>query len=298
MPQIDRMKEFLTIVQTGSIAAAARALKVPRATVSRHLSGLEQDLGVRLLHRRTTGLTLTEAGQELHRRAVRIVADAEAAWASVRRLDDVPRGLLRVSVTGAHFANLFSDLLNDFPEVQLEVLATTRHVDLIAEGVDVAMRVGVIRDQDLIVRQIREDRLVAVASPVYVAAQGTPQRLEDIEQHTCLLSFAGDWSPSRYWPLLDGGQIAAHGRFSANDVGLIMQMALNGQGIALLPSALIRTQLAQQSLVPILPHLIGSPIPVSLVYADRQFIDPKVRLFVDRAIGAMERDMPLPYRFG
>jgi len=103
MPSIDRMKEFLAVVTSGSISAAARTLALPRATLSRRLSGLEADLGVRLLHRRTTKLTLTEAGEELRLRAGKIVADAEAAWSAVQRLDDTPRGLL-----GFRLPELFS----------------------------------------------------------------------------------------------------------------------------------------------------------------------------------------------
>ena len=119
MPSVDRMREFLAVMQTGSISEAARTIGLPRATLSRRMAGFEADLGVRLILRRTTKLALTHAGEELLRRAQRIVSDADEAWNAVRRLDDTPRGLLRVSMAGPHFLKLFTDFLCDFPEVGL-----------------------------------------------------------------------------------------------------------------------------------------------------------------------------------
>jgi len=289
------MKEFLAVVSSGSISAAARSLALPRATLSRRLSGLEADLGVRLLHRRTTKLTLTEAGEELRLRAGKIVADAEAAWSAVQRLDDTPRGLLRVSLTGAFFKQLFIDFLCDFPEVRLEVLSTTRHVDLIAEGVDVAMRIGPIRDQDLIAKRIRSDRLLAVATPAYLDWRGRPETPDQLVDHNCIVGFAGDWSPSKTWPLLDGGTVSVSGRLAANELDLVKASALEGHGIALLPTAVAAKELEAGLLVPVLSGSVGAEIPVSLVYADREFIDPKVRIFVDRAADVMRREMPEPF---
>lgn len=289
------MKEFLEVVASGSISKAARVLGLPRATLSRRLSGLEADLGVRLLHRRTTQLTLTDAGEELRRRAAKIVEDAEATWAAVQRLDDTPRGLLRVSLTGAHFEDLFNDFLDDFPEVQLEVFSTTRHVDLVAEGVDVAMRIGPIQDQNLIAKRIRTDRLVAVATPAYLAHHGTPQRPKDLAQHNCILGFAGDWAPNHAWPLLSGKYVDVAGRLATNEIDLIRTSVLAGQGIALLPSAVIVSELEAGQLTPVLLETVGAEIPISLVYADREFVDPKVRLFVDRAAKIMAEIMPRPF---
>jgi len=196
----DRMREFLMVVREESISAAARSLNLPRATLSRRMSALEADLGVRLIHRRTNRLTLTEAGKELHLRAQRIVEDVADAWNAVRRLDDTPRGLLRVSVTGPHFAKLFTGFLQDFPEVRLEVQSTTRHVDLLSEGVDVAIRIGPVEDQNLIARWLHTDRLVAAASPAYLERHGSPAHPEDLPNHTCIVGFAGASPTTRSWP--------------------------------------------------------------------------------------------------
>ena len=291
------MREFLAVVREESISGAARALNLPRATLSRRISALEADLGVRLIHRRTNRLTLTEAGEELRLRAQRIVEDVSDAWNAVRRLDGTPRGLLRVSVTGPYFTQLFTDFLCDYPEVRLEVQSTTRHVDLLSEGVDVAIRIGPVKDQNLIARRLHTDRLIAVASPGYLEWRGTPDAPENLADHNCIVGFAGEWTPSKSWPLLKGGSVPVGGRLSANEIELVMKTVLSGIGIALLPSAVAADHLRKGELVPVLTDRVGAEIPVSLVYADREFVDPKVRIFVDRAVDAIAKEMPQPYEF-
>jgi DNA-binding transcriptional LysR family regulator len=293
----DRMREFLTVINEESISAAARVLNLPRATLSRRLSAFEANLGVRLLHRRTNRLILTDAGEKLRQRAQRILADLDATWNAVRRLDDTPRGLLRVSVTGPHFAKLFTDFLCDFPEVRLEVQSTTRHVDLLTEGVDVAIRIGPVKDQNLIARYLHSDRLVAAASPAYLKCFGSPEKAEALAAHNCVVGFAGEWTPSRSWPLLNGSNIAVGGRLSANEIGLVMTAALEGIGIALLPSAVAAQHFQNGSLIPVLTEIVGAEIPVNLVYVDREFIDPKIREFVDRAIKVIANEMPQRHTF-
>jgi DNA-binding transcriptional LysR family regulator len=295
MPSTDRMREFLEVVKAGSISEAARVLGLPRATLSRRMSGLEADLNVRLLHRRTTRLVLTDAGHELARRAVRIVEDADAAWVAVQRLDDIPRGLLRVSVTGPHFLELFTDFLCDFPEVQIEVQSTTRHVDLLAEGVDVAIRIGEIKDQNLIARRVHSDRTLVVATPEFLNSFGTPTHAKELAKFDCIVGFSGDWAPSRRWPLTSGGTIPVGGRLAANEIELVLSAAKRNLGLALLPSAVVAPDINAGTLIPVLVDEVGVEIPISLVYADREYIDPKIRIFVDRAAKIVTASMPKPY---
>ena len=296
-PSLDRLREFLEVTRAGSISEAARRLGLPRATLSRRIASLEADLGVRLLIRRTTRLVLTCPGKELLKRAQRIVVDAGAAWEAVRRLDDTPRGLLRISVTGPHFLRLFTEFLRDFPEVVLEVQSTTRHVDLLAEGVDVAMRIGPIRDQDLIARQVHVDRLIVVASPEYLDRAGHPVRASDLAKHDCIVGFSGEWTPNARWPRWNGGTVAVAGRLSANEIEHIRQAAIEGIGCALIASAVVAEDIGRGRLMPVLEDEVGAELPVSLVYADREFIDPKVREFVDRAARVIASEMPKPLEF-
>ena len=297
MPSLDRMREFLEVAQAGSISEAARVLGLPRATLSRRMTALEADLGVRLLLRRTTKLTLTDAGDELYRRAARIVADADAAWQSVRRLDETPRGLLRVSVTGPYFLDLFVKYLCDFPEVRIEVQSTPRHVDLLAEGVDVAMRIGPVRDQELIAKRLHTDRLIVVAAPEFLEKSGTPKSAKELSKMACIVGVFGDWTPNAKWPLWKGGEVTVSGRLSANDIELVKEAAVKGLGFALIASAVVGDEIKSGALVPILVDEVGAELPISLVYADREYIDPKVREFVDRAAVAIKKDMPKPLEF-
>ena len=258
------------------------------------MAALEADLGVLLILRRTTRLVLTHAGEELHRRASRIVADADEAWRAVRRMDDTPRGMLRVSVTGPHFLKLFIDFLCEFPEVRIEVQSTPRHVDLLAEGVDVAIRIGPVKDQDLIAKRLHTDRLIVVAAPDFLERVGTPKSAKDLSKQSCIVGVFGDWTQSVKWPLWSGGEIKVGGRLAANDIELVKEAAIGGLGFALIASAVVADDVRKGRLVPVLTDQVGAELPVSLVYADREYIDPKVREFVDRAARAIAQEMPKP----
>lgn len=288
MPSSERLSEFAAVVAAGSISAAARELDLPRATLSRRISGLEAELGVRLLHRSTRRLVLTPAGEELSRRARRIVADASAAWDAVRRLDDVPRGLLRVSTTGSVLDELFVQFVAEFPEVDLEVRETTRHVDLIGEGVDVAVRFGTVRDPNLIVRKVASGRRVVVGSPDYLRRRGHPADPAELREHDCVVDFGGDFAPRRTWPLLAGGAVEVTGPLAGNATRLLAQAARSGLGLALLPWPLVADDVRSGALIVVLESSVGADASASLVYADREYIDPKVRVFVDRAVPVLE----------
>jgi DNA-binding transcriptional LysR family regulator len=172
----------------------------------------------------------------------------------------------------------------DFPEVQLEVHQTTRHVDLIADGIDVAVRLGRVRDPNLIARKVIDGRRVVVGSVDYLARRGTPTTPEELAGHDCLVDFAGQLTPQRRWPLLAGGEVAVSGPLAGNSVMLLRRAVLAGMGLALLPRALVAEDLDAGRMVVVLEDHVGSDASMSLVYAEREFVDPKVRVFVDRVV--------------
>ncbi|MEM7157668.1 MAG: LysR family transcriptional regulator [Myxococcota bacterium] len=291
MPSTDRLEEFARIIAEGSISAAARALDIPRATLSRRLSDLEEELGVRLVHRRTRSLVLTDAGKELYRRACSISSQAAEAWDAVRRLDQTPRGELHVSVSEGIEPDLFLDFLRDYPEVSLIVRKTPRYVDLVHEGIDVAIRYGRPTEPDLYIRQLTTIRTVVVASPKYLRRHGRPERAEDIGEHPCIRRAMEDGGPMESWPLRAGGSVPIAGRVATNDLALLKAAALRGEGLVLIPWPVVRDELRRGRLKTVLEDEIGDEFPVCLVHADREYIEPKVRAFVDRAVEV------LPSRF-
>lgn len=293
-PSTDRLHEFVAVVDAGSISAAARALGLPRATLSRRLSGLEDELGVRLLHRETRRLVLTHAGEQLIGRARRLVEASTEAWQAVRRLDDTPRGRLRVSVPPS---GLLHRALVDFaaahPAIELQVVATPRHVDLIAEGVDVALRFGAALDPGLIARRLWADRLSVAASPGWLDRRGRPDAPADLAGCPGVVGFAEGGRPRSTWPLRGGGAIDVAGHFVSNDLSLRLQAALAGLGPALLPDPLTAPYRATGQLERVLPEQVGATTAVTLVYVERAFLLPQVRAFIDHTVAAYADGIPL-----
>jgi len=283
----DGFEDFIAVLDAGSISSAARALDIPRASLSRRIAALEERLGVRLLHRGTRSLAVTSAGAELEVRARHIITESAAALDAVRRLDGVPRGLLRVSAPpddgrGA-FAGLLLAFLDAWPEVDLEVTTMARHVDLAAEGIDVAIRAGREIDTGLVARVIRRVAVRAVASPQYLAKHGTPHVAADLAAHDCVRGFAKGRVPSRYWPLTAGGQVPVNGRIVTNNLPLHLAAARAGRGIALLPHGFGEAH-DQDGLVHVLKDVVGASTVFAVVYPEKEFLDPKVRAFVDHCV--------------
>jgi len=286
MLSADSLTEFAAVVEAGSISEAARELGVGRSNLSRRLSLLEVRLGVRLLHRETRRLALTPAGEELYRRGQRVAADVDAAWDSVRQLDDIPRGPLRVSVPDERLAkaDLFVQFAADFPEVRLEVSMTSRHVDLIGEGIDVAIRFGKITNESLVTRKLSTTTSLLCASPTYLQRRGVPRTAKQLARHDCIVGFAGERTPALSWPLLSGGSIRVQARFCAEGIDLQVAAAERGLGIALLPQALVIEQLGARRLLPVLQDQVGVDTPMNLVFVVRDLMPPAMRVFIDRAV--------------
>ena len=210
MPSADRIREFVEVVDQGGVSPAALRLRMPRSTLSRRLVALERELGVRLLQRTTRKMTLTPAGQALYERARRIVAMTDGAWDAVRRFDDVPRGSLRVAElnsSGLVSPTLYLDFASEFPEVQLEVICTDKHVDLVAEGIDVALWFGSVQEPGMIVKQLWRSRNVVVASREYLASASTPVSCADLASHSCVVWIDYQRVPQTRWPTLDGSNV-------------------------------------------------------------------------------------------
>jgi len=285
---------FAKTVDAKSLSRAAVELGVPRATISRRLARLEERLGVRLLRRTTRSLVLTDPGAALYRHA-RIVLDAVThAETSVRRQDDAIRGDLRVSVppmTDQRLYTMICAFAERHPEVRLQVQSSTELVDLQRGDYDVALRASMELQPGLMARTLFRNPVLAVATPAYLAAHGTPRTQRDLRHHRCLMGFARGEVPQTHWPVAGGGKLHVDGVFFTNDMNLLGEAAMQGLGIAFVPLLLVQDALDHGQLVQVLPGLIGAESRLSVVYAEREFVPPQVRAFVDAVVAWSEREL-------
>lgn len=278
-------------IETKSLSRAAAALGVPRATISRRLARLEARVGMRLLRRTTRSLTVTDAGEMLYRQARVVIAAVEEAEASVRRGSDEVCGELRISVPPVVddvFYTMLASFGEQYPRVRMLVDFSSRHVDMLRDGFDVALRAGTTIEPGLVARTLLKTRLMAVASPAYLKAHGTPRTKRDLKDHRCLMSFTRGELPATSWPTSTGAQ-HVEGVFASNEIRLLALAAKRGFGIAYLPETLVRGALDDGSLVQVLPGVLEMKNRIALVYPEREFLPPQVRAFVETVIAWMPR---------
>jgi DNA-binding transcriptional LysR family regulator len=277
------LQAFVAAVAAKSLSRAAAELGVPRATLGRRLARLEEQLGTRLLRRTTRSLTITDAGETLYRHA-RIALDAVTeAEASIRQSDAAVRGHLRVALpplVSSPFLDIITDFAVAYPDVRLQTHLSTRHVDLRRDGYDVALRAGRDLEPGLVARTLARFQFVAVASPAYLSAHGTPKALRDLRQHRCLMGFARGELPETHWTG-GGRKIQLDGAFFSNSPAMLARAAERGLGIALVPSLAVRSQLARGQLVVVMPDVLRSEGRIAVVYPERELVPPPVRAFVD-----------------
>jgi DNA-binding transcriptional LysR family regulator len=287
------LRLFVAIVDRGGISAAARQLGREKSTVSRDLSALEDRLGVRLLQRTTRSVSLTEAGAILLAYARRVVEEVEHAEQAIDALSDEPRGVLRVTAPYAIIRFALAPRLQAFqdryPELSLNLDPTTRVLDLVEQGIDVALRVGELAASSLVARKLAEARLILVARPDYLTAKGVPLRPGDLAGHRLIQ--LGNTVGATDWTTIapDGTRVgtAVSPRLSAPDPGIALDLALEGLGIASAPDLYCADHLDCGRLVQVLPdHHLGVR-PIHAVYPTRRQLTPKVRAFVEFAADCM-----------
>jgi len=298
MDRLAAIEAFVRVAETHSFSEAARRLHASQSAISRAVSGLEAELGARLLHRTTRSLTLTEAGRGYFERAARILADLEEANLAVTQLQAAPRGRLRVNAPMSfgflHLAPALPDFLALYPELSVDLSMSDRFVDLIEEGVDVAVRIGALEDSSLIARKLAPIRRVVCASPAYLKSRGTPLAPDDLKQHDCLcnsnIAVLHEWrfaaADGKLWP------VDVNGRLSANNGDALRIAALKGLGLANLPTFIVGADLQAGTLVTVLDEFGVQDLSMSAVYPPGRHLSPKVRAFVDFLA---DRFGPRPY---
>ena len=278
---------FVKEVQAGSFSAAARQLGLPTSTVSTRVSRLEKRLGITLLQRTTRRLHLTEAGTAYYHHAslgLGYMLEAEAAIDEARQQ---PQGKLKVTTPADLGDGLLAALIErtqrEYPALEMELRLTDRYVDLVAEGVDVAIRTGELRDSTLVAKSLGTIRWALFASRDYLARSQPLDEPQHLHAHHCL-----QFTPMGRdaWDLRNGHNsitIPLTGQTLANSISVVRAMVLNGQGVALLPTFTCKPELVTGDLVWVLPDWQGKPDPVHLVYPRQRFMPPKLRAFIELA---------------
>jgi len=283
-------------VEAGSFVRAAERLDVSVSSLSRHVAELEAHLGARLLNRTTRRLSLTENGQGFFERAVQLLADLEEAEGAVSATTVEPRGTLRltcgVTFGARHLAGAIADFQALHPQVRFDIELSDRIVDLVDEGLDLAIRVGGVRSQAAIARRIGATTLVCCAAPAYLARNGTPRVPQDLAGHACL-TYA--YSPERrVWHFTDEAghahAVPIAGPIHANNAEILAAFGERGVGVLLEPDFVVAPQVRAGTLVPILPGYVAATIPVHAVYPSRRHLSAKVRAFIDFLVARFAAD--------
>lgn len=273
---------FVRAVETGSFSAVARELEIGQPNVSRHIASLEKLLDTRLLHRSTRRLVPTPEGQRYYgqaRHALEVIAEAE----SNTRGDQNPHGLLRISCAESLGSEIVLTALSEFlvryPQVQVDLQLRDDYVDLVAEGVDIAIRGGALKDSSLRARRVGTSERICVASKVYLEAHGEPRQPGDLLHHQCIVYtlMAGG---SGDWPFRDGA-IHVRGRLRLNNLACIRRAVLQHLGIGYLPSWMVANELKSGVLQAILHGYTAGSTPLSALYAAERHLPQRTSVFID-----------------
>jgi DNA-binding transcriptional LysR family regulator len=277
---------FHCVVKHGSYVKAAEELALSASGVSRIITRLEERLGARLVQRTTRKLALTELGAAFHARTAQVLQDLADAEAEVQRTTLKPRGTLRMSlpvVFGQRYVTpMLAELSEKYPELSFEVSLTNRFVDLIEEGMDLAIRIGSLADSRLIARRLCTNQRVLVASPTFLARHGTPQRIEELAARDCVI-FTGFARP-REWKLLGPGgpaTVTVGGRVASNNVEVLTESAKLGLGITVGATLSVGSALLSGELVRVLCEYEFEPTAIFAVYPSARQLSTKVRAVVD-----------------
>ena len=288
---------FVAVVENSGFSAAARTLGISKSAVSKRINKLEAQLGVRLLHRTTRKLSLTEAGERYFEHASRALAAAGQAEDAVTELQGEPQGNLKISSPMSfgrlHVAPLIPKLLQRHPKLQIDLVMDDRKVDLVAGGFDVAIRAGNLPASTLIARKLAPLRQVLCASPDYVDRYGRPGTPAELSSHNCLLySYSSD---ANEWTLIgESGPetVTVSGSYQVNNSEALLEALREGVGIGRLPTFVAGPDLKTGRLVKLFESYRLPDFTIYAVFPERQYLPAKVRAFLDFAIEYIGGDKP------
>lgn len=283
MDKLNAINLFCRVIETQSFTQAAQLEQISLAMASKLIAQLEEHLNVRLLHRTTRKITPTEAGLLYYQRCLPILNELKDAENSVSNITSTLQGKITISLPmdfGSRFvAPYLGQFMTTYPNIQLNIEFSDRRVDVVAEGYDLALRIGTLEDSSIVAKRIARSELVLIASPDYLAKQGTPENLEQLTEHTCLI-----YENHQQWQFTDGDQkvkIKPNAHVISNNGYALLQMTKAGQGIVNLPLFLAKEDINAGRLIEILPQYKQHSIDISVLYPHRRYLSPKVKVLIE-----------------
>jgi DNA-binding transcriptional LysR family regulator len=287
MDTLDGMKTVVAVVEAGSFTAASERLNISKALASKYVGEVERRLNVRLFHRSTRKLALTEAGKSYYQRALPLLEEFTELVDSVTGDQSSPQGLLRVSVPVAFgemkLAALIPRFMQQNEDLRLEIILSNSMVDMVEEGIDVRIRVGGVENSSLIARHINTLPLILCASPTYLKQHGRPKKAQDLSQHNCIID--SNFRIGTQWPIISSTgkteSINVNTRISASSPSAVKEIAVAGGGIGMVPRFIVEPALEQGLLEEVLPSFSTLEFGLFALYPHRRYLPKKVRCFID-----------------
>lgn len=293
MENLTAIVAFVRTADAHSFTIAARQLGISPSGVSKAISRLEASFRVRLLHRTSRSVTLTPEGAAFYQHCRQIVSDLEDAEQLLSRARETPRGRLRVtfplSMGRLYLARLLPEFAGTYPEITLEASVTDRMVDLVEEGIDIALRLGQPPDSRLVARKLVTGMMVTCAAPAYLKRQGIPRRPKDLERHNCARFVVPSTGIARDWQFQDNGRpytLAVSGSFTFDHAECLVEAATAGTAIIQMPTYVIGEALGEGRLEPILTEFMTESPALWMMYPQNRHLTPRVRAFVDFMVAA------------
>lgn len=286
MDRISAMGVYRRVIETGSFTAVANETGLTQPTVSKHIAGLESHYGIKLINRSTRHLHPTDIGMEFYERCCQILDEMDDMDSQLLEQQSLPTGHLRVNapVTFSRLAILpvLWPFLKQYPELKFDMFMDDNYVDLVKEGIDVAIRIGPLTDSTLIAKKIGVMHRYTVASADYIAQHGAPENIQDLLKHNCLiynlLTTRNEWF---FHQGRNIESITVKGNFCTNNPDAIRGALLAGLGIAASPDWLVEKDIEQGRLIELLPNNKPTSLDINAIYPQRRFLPAKVRLFID-----------------
>ena len=298
MDRIDLFRVFARVVELASFTRAADSLAMPRSSVSAAIAELEGRVGARLLHRTTRKVSPTQDGVAFYERVLRVIADVEETEGLFRQKGTKPSGKLRIDVPGRIgrliIAPALPAFLDAYPDIDIDLGATDRAVDLVEERIDCVLRVGPRVDSGLIAAPVGELLLINVASPSYLARCGEPESPDDLDHHWAVNYASPSTGRIEPWEWLEGGVMRTRpmrGRVTVNNAEAYIACCLAGLGLIQIPAYDVRDHLDAGELIEVMPGYRAEPLPMTLLYPHRRHLSRRVQVFADWLIDLLDRTL-------